>query len=76
MEKGEAAVRLSSTQEEVHQLRKGIEKLRVRIEADEKKQLHVSEKLKASERRNDSLQDKVGDPLKGSCRWQKKTRSW
>uniref|UniRef100_A0AC11E2S0 Centromere protein F n=1 Tax=Ovis aries TaxID=9940 RepID=A0AC11E2S0_SHEEP len=59
MEKGEVAVRLSSTQEEVHQLRKGIEKLRVRIEADEKKQLHVSEKLKASERRNDSLQDKV-----------------
>uniref|UniRef100_A0A8C6FMA6 Centromere protein F n=1 Tax=Moschus moschiferus TaxID=68415 RepID=A0A8C6FMA6_MOSMO len=59
MEKGEVAVRLSSTQEEVHQLRKGIEKLRVRIEADEKKQLHVSEKLKESERRNDSLQDKV-----------------
>ncbi|XP_031545889.2 centromere protein F isoform X1 [Vicugna pacos] len=59
MEKGEVAVRLSSTQEEVHQLRKGIEKLRVRIEADEKKQLHMSEKLKESERRNDSLQDKV-----------------
>ncbi|XP_019774073.1 centromere protein F isoform X1 [Tursiops truncatus] len=59
MEKGEVAVRLSSTQEEVHQLRKGIEKLRVRIEADEKKQLHISEKLKESERRNDSLQDKV-----------------
>eukprot|EP00069_Balaena_mysticetus_P019507 bmy_12259T0 len=59
MEKCEVAVRLSSTQEEVHQLRKGIEKLRVRIEADEKKQLHVSEKLKESERRNDSLQDKV-----------------
>ncbi|KAF4018668.1 hypothetical protein G4228_010084 [Cervus hanglu yarkandensis] len=58
-EKGEVAVRLSSTQEEVHQLRKGIEKLRVRIEADEKQQLHVSEKLKESERRNDSLQDKV-----------------
>ncbi|KAM9109358.1 centromere protein F isoform 1-T2 [Megaptera novaeangliae] len=59
MEKGEVAVRLSSTQEEVHQLRKGIEKLRVRIEADEKKQLHVSEKLKESERRKDLLQDKV-----------------
>uniref|UniRef100_A0A8C3YTC8 Centromere protein F n=1 Tax=Catagonus wagneri TaxID=51154 RepID=A0A8C3YTC8_9CETA len=59
MEKGEVVVRLSSTQEEVHQLRKGIEKLQVRIEADEKKQLHVSEKLKESERRNDSLQDKV-----------------
>uniref|UniRef100_A0A9L0RQ60 Centromere protein F n=1 Tax=Equus caballus TaxID=9796 RepID=A0A9L0RQ60_HORSE len=59
MEKGEVAVRLSSTQEEVHQLRKGIEKLRVRIEADEKKQLHALEKLKESERKNDSLQDKV-----------------
>ncbi|XP_014918371.3 centromere protein F isoform X1 [Acinonyx jubatus] len=59
MEKGEVAVRLSSTQEEVHQLRKGIEKLRVRIEADEKKQLHVLEKLRASERKTDSLQDKV-----------------
>lgn len=59
MEKGEVAVRLSSTQEEVHQLRKGIEKLRVRIEADDKKQLHVLEKLRASERKSDSLQDKV-----------------
>nr|XP_017506371.2 centromere protein F isoform X1 [Manis javanica] len=59
MEKGEVAVRLSSTQEELHQLRKGIEKLRVRVEADEKKQLHVLQKLKESERRNDSLQDKV-----------------
>ncbi|XP_077619337.1 centromere protein F [Crocuta crocuta] len=59
MEKGEVAVRLSSTQEEVHQLRKGIEKLRVRIEADEKKQLHVLEKLRESERKTDSLQDKV-----------------
>nr|XP_014721268.2 centromere protein F isoform X1 [Equus asinus]XP_044613941.1 centromere protein F isoform X1 [Equus asinus]XP_044613942.1 centromere protein F isoform X1 [Equus asinus] len=59
MEKGEVAVRLSSTQEEVHQLRKGIEKLRVRIEADEKKQLHALEKLRESERKNDSLQDKV-----------------
>ncbi|XP_027468585.1 centromere protein F [Zalophus californianus] len=59
MEKGEVAVRLSSTQEEVHQLRKGIEKLRVRIEADDKKQLHVLEKLRESERKTDSLQDKV-----------------
>uniref|UniRef100_A0A673VBA0 Centromere protein F n=1 Tax=Suricata suricatta TaxID=37032 RepID=A0A673VBA0_SURSU len=59
MEKGEVAVRLSSTQEEVCQLRKGIEKLRVRIEADEKKQLHVLEKLRVSERKTDSLQDKV-----------------
>nr|XP_012315068.1 centromere protein F isoform X2 [Aotus nancymaae] len=59
VEKGEFALRLSSTQEEVHQLRRGIEKLRVRIEADEKKQLHVAEKLKERERENDSLKDKV-----------------
>ncbi|XP_048968060.1 centromere protein F isoform X2 [Canis lupus dingo] len=59
MEKGEVAVRLSSTQEEVHQLRKGIEKLRIRIEADEKKQLHVLEKLRESERKADALQDKI-----------------
>uniref|UniRef100_A0A2K6EUL3 Centromere protein F n=1 Tax=Propithecus coquereli TaxID=379532 RepID=A0A2K6EUL3_PROCO len=59
LEKGEFAERLSSTQEEVHQLRRGIEKLRVRIQADEKKQLHVAEKLKERERENDSLKDKV-----------------
>nr|XP_045002062.1 centromere protein F isoform X2 [Jaculus jaculus] len=59
MEKGEFAGRLGSTQEEVHQLRKGIEKLSVRIEADEKKQLLVVEKLKESQRENDSLRDKV-----------------
>uniref|UniRef100_G1RW78 Centromere protein F n=1 Tax=Nomascus leucogenys TaxID=61853 RepID=G1RW78_NOMLE len=59
VEKGEFALRLSSTQEEVHQLRRGIEKLRVRIEADEKKQLLVAEKLKERERENDSLKDKV-----------------
>nr|XP_030871034.2 centromere protein F [Gorilla gorilla gorilla] len=59
VEKGEFALRLSSTQEEVHQLRRGIEKLRVRIEADEKRQLHVAEKLKERERENDSLKDKV-----------------
>ncbi|XP_040841608.1 centromere protein F [Ochotona curzoniae] len=59
MEKGEFAMRLSSTQEEVYQLRRGIEKLRVRIEADESKHLHVTEKLKESERENDLLKDKV-----------------
>ncbi|XP_023597473.1 centromere protein F isoform X1 [Trichechus manatus latirostris] len=59
VEKGEIAVRLSSTQEEVRQLRNGIEKLKVRIEADEKKQLHVLEKLKESERHSDALKDKV-----------------
>ncbi|XP_069897603.1 centromere protein F [Dipodomys merriami] len=59
MEKGEFAVRLGSTQEEIHQLRRGIEKLRVRIEGDEKKHLQVTEELKASHRENDSLKDKV-----------------
>ncbi|EHB13029.1 Centromere protein F [Heterocephalus glaber] len=59
MERDEFAERLGSTQEEVHQLRKGMEKLRVRIEADEKKQLHVLGKLKGSERDNDVLRDKV-----------------
>ncbi|XP_010640824.1 centromere protein F isoform X1 [Fukomys damarensis] len=59
MEKDELAERLGSTQQEVHQLRKGMEKLRVRIEADEKKQLHVLEKLKGCERDNDALRDKV-----------------
>ncbi|MBZ3886655.1 Centromere protein F [Sciurus carolinensis] len=59
MEKGEFAARLGSTQEEVHQLRRGIEKLSVRIEADEKKQVHVLEKLRESQRENDSLKDKV-----------------
>ncbi|XP_051676515.1 centromere protein F isoform X1 [Oryctolagus cuniculus] len=59
MEKSEFAVRLSSTQEEVHQLRRGIEKLRVRIEADENKHLRVTEKLKESERESDLLKDKV-----------------
>ncbi|KAM4861109.1 centromere protein F isoform 2-T2 [Thomomys bottae] len=59
MEKGEFAVRLGSTQEEVHQLRRGIEKLRVRIEDDERKHLQVTEELKASRRESDSLKDKV-----------------
>ncbi|XP_045154131.1 centromere protein F [Echinops telfairi] len=59
MEKGEIAVRLNSTQEEVHQLRSGIEKLKVRIEGDEKKQLQVLEKLKESARHSDVLKDKV-----------------
>lgn len=59
VEKGEVAVRLGSTQDEVQQLRSGIEKLRVRIEADDKKQLQVLERLRESERKSDSLQDKV-----------------
>ncbi|KAM7055301.1 centromere protein F isoform 2-T4 [Molossus nigricans] len=59
MEKGEVAGRLSSTRDEVQQLRSGMERLRVRIEADERKQLHVLEKLKERERKIDALQDKV-----------------
>ncbi|XP_036057777.1 centromere protein F [Onychomys torridus] len=58
-EKGEFAMRLSSAQEEVHQLRRGIEKLSVRIKADEKKHIGTEEKLKESQRENDSLKDKV-----------------
>ncbi|XP_036890954.1 centromere protein F isoform X2 [Sturnira hondurensis] len=58
-EKSEVAMRLSSTRDEVQQLRNGMETLRVRIEADEKKQLRILEKLKESERKNRSLQDKV-----------------
>uniref|UniRef100_H3AGZ6 Centromere protein F n=1 Tax=Latimeria chalumnae TaxID=7897 RepID=H3AGZ6_LATCH len=59
VEKGEIASRLNSTQEEVVQMRHGIEKLKVRIESDEKKRHHEAEKLKASERKADSFQDKV-----------------
>uniref|UniRef100_F7EG17 Centromere protein F n=1 Tax=Monodelphis domestica TaxID=13616 RepID=F7EG17_MONDO len=59
IEKGEIAARLNSTQEEVHQLKNGIEKLKVRIEADEKKKHHVLEKLKESERKADSFKDKI-----------------
>lgn len=58
-EKGEFAVQLSSAQEEVHQLRRGIEKLSVRIEADEKKHLSAVAKLKESQRESDSLKDTV-----------------
>ncbi|KAM6166258.1 centromere protein F [Erethizon dorsatum] len=60
-EKDKFAERLGFTQEEVHQLRKGMEKLRVRIEADEKKRLDILEKLRGSERENDVLRDKVED---------------
>ncbi|XP_063092790.1 centromere protein F isoform X3 [Cavia porcellus] len=59
LEKDKFAERLCSTQEEVHQLREGMEKLRVRIEADEKRQLDVLQKLRGSERENDVLRDKV-----------------
>ncbi|OPJ72283.1 centromere protein F [Patagioenas fasciata monilis] len=59
MEKGELAARLSSAQKEVDQMRYGIEKLKVKIESDEKKKCYVAEKLKESERKADSLLDKI-----------------
>ncbi|XP_037751653.1 centromere protein F isoform X1 [Chelonia mydas] len=59
IEKGELAARLNSTQEEVDQLRYGIEKLKMKIESDEKKRRHTVEKLKESERKADFLLDKT-----------------
>ncbi|KAG8504445.1 Centromere protein F [Galemys pyrenaicus] len=59
LEKAEVAARLSSTQGEAQQLRRGIEALRVRIEADERARRRVSEQLRDSERRADGLQDRV-----------------
>ncbi|KAM4680984.1 centromere protein F isoform 2-T2 [Amazona ochrocephala] len=59
MEKRELAARVSSAQEEVDQMRCGIEKLKVRIELDEKKKLRIAEKLKESERKADCLLDKI-----------------
>lgn len=46
LEKGEIASRLNSTQDEVQQMRTGIEKLRVRIESDERKKKKMGELLK------------------------------
>lgn len=46
VEKGEIASRLNSTQDEVQQMRAGIEKLRVRIESDERKKKKMGELLK------------------------------
>lgn len=59
LEKGEIASRLISTQEEVTQMRTGIEKLKVRIESDERKKNHMSQLLKAAQRKADSLQDNI-----------------
>ncbi|XP_031436037.1 centromere protein F isoform X2 [Clupea harengus] len=59
LEKGEIAARLISTQEEVTQMRTGIEKLKVRIESDERKKNHMSQLLKAAQRKADSLQDNI-----------------
>lgn len=46
LEKGEIASRLNSTQDEVRQMRTGIEKLQVRIESDERKKKKMGEFLK------------------------------
>ncbi|XP_014806270.1 PREDICTED: centromere protein F [Calidris pugnax] len=59
MEKGELGARLSSAQKEVEQMRYGIEKLKVKIESDEKKNHRVAEKLKENERNVDSLLHKI-----------------
>lgn len=50
---------LDSPVQEIHQLRCGIGKLKVHREADEKKQLHILEKLKESEHHADLLKDRV-----------------
>ncbi|XP_078085917.1 centromere protein F [Mustelus asterias] len=59
LQKGEVATRLNSTEAEVAEMRPAIEKLKVRIEADQNKSRHMAEKLKVSERKADSLQDKI-----------------
>jgi centromere protein F len=45
--------------EEVHQLRSSVEKLKVCIEADEKKQLHILQELKESQHHAVLLKDRV-----------------
>ncbi|KAK2505903.1 hypothetical protein MC885_007166 [Smutsia gigantea] len=50
---------LDSPVQQVHQLRNSIEKLKVNLEADEKKQLHVLGKLKESEHHAVVLKDRV-----------------
>ncbi|XP_061481193.1 centromere protein F [Rhineura floridana] len=59
IEKGELAARLNSAQDEVSQVRQGIEKLKIKIESDEKKRCHLVGKLKEGERKADSLVDKI-----------------
>ncbi|XP_053568468.1 centromere protein F [Bombina bombina] len=58
-EKREINTRLSSTQEEVALMRTGIEKLKVKIESDEKKKQNMIEKLKESGRSADKLKDRI-----------------
>uniref|UniRef100_A0A3B3RI32 Centromere protein F n=1 Tax=Paramormyrops kingsleyae TaxID=1676925 RepID=A0A3B3RI32_9TELE len=59
LEKGKIASRLNSTQEEVIQMRVGIEKLRVKIESDERKKHQMGELLQDAQRKADMLQDKL-----------------
>ncbi|XP_025025342.1 centromere protein F [Python bivittatus] len=59
VEKGELAARLNSAQEEADQLREGIEKLKVKIESDERNRHHLAEKLKENKRKADTLTDKI-----------------
>ncbi|XP_072365143.1 centromere protein F isoform X2 [Scyliorhinus torazame] len=59
LQKGEIAARLNSTETEVAEMRPAIEKLKVRIEADQNKSRHMAEKLKIGERKADSLQDRI-----------------
>ncbi|XP_070597285.1 centromere protein F [Erythrolamprus reginae] len=58
-EKGELAARLNSAQEEADHLRQGIEKLKIKIESDERSRNHLAEKLKESNRKADTLGDKI-----------------
>ncbi|XP_063299903.1 centromere protein F isoform X2 [Pelobates fuscus] len=59
LEKQEMANRLNIAQEEAGLLHAGIEKLKIRIESDEKRKCHMIEKLKESERNTDHLKDKI-----------------
>ncbi|XP_053314678.1 centromere protein F [Spea bombifrons] len=58
-EKHEMATSLRSAQEEVSLMRAGIEKLKIKIESDDKKKRHVFDKLKEAERSVDGLKDKI-----------------
>lgn len=58
-EKAEAASRLDCAQQELLQLRRGMERLRERIEADEQQRRRAKEQLQQSERRGDALQDRA-----------------
>ncbi|XP_039192010.1 centromere protein F [Crotalus tigris] len=59
VEKGELAARLNSAQVKADQLRQGIEKLKIKIESDERSRHYLAEKLKESNRKADALTDKI-----------------